>query len=278
MSLSRFLKTFAGFGNIASWKAESKNVSYTHNEEQARLCFSKQLNNCPKPECQLKKTKLESKCIPNDKVSKWYVDGESKINSSTTGGIVKLVQSFLWKGGHINILDCEEIMYVLFPMGIGIQYPETHNDVLLAIYKLLDEDKVVVLCGHSTGCVLAQKYAVSLKHERVHNVFVVGSAPYLWATKKDVNIFTRIYQKRFVFFISYIEIIPFEYFTDPFATFHPKNMNPKNLEHFPCLFYDGLEIRRNLEVSSNEVEGLHAWNTYENMLENCTQNLHYDGS
>jgi len=105
---------------------------------------------------------------------------------------------------YIRIFEKENIFYILFESSgdesiADITDPSTSN-----IYNIISEAKwyindlikkhnpVIVLCGHSYGCVCALKTACSVyMRKKYSNLYVVGSAPFRWMDDFDHDILVR---------------------------------------------------------------------------------------
>jgi hypothetical protein len=216
-----------GLQDMGTWSftknKPNKNINYTNEPEDSLECFKN--FNSPESCKKMKKCKLtqSEKCVPSEAVSEYPKIG-SKINSKTDGEVFTVTHFFKFintnatydkrnPDGHeivINVLENKDRAVVLFPISQRLDYDqliqlipnESKIELIEKIESLIKSKNLVVLCGHSMGCVLAQIFGLELiiRGLAKENVFVVGSGAFMWASKPIVDMFQTVFSNRFQFF------------------------------------------------------------------------------
>ena len=108
---------------------------------------------------------------------------------------------------HVFMHTGTETVYFLFKAGepeyIRYDYDEFVKEICIEIVKYVTQNKRVVLCGHSHGCVNALRVAQNLHdHQKLRDVYVVGSSPYAWIPRQD-NTFEMLHENIRIFTIQH---------------------------------------------------------------------------
>lgn len=227
--LNEALKLWWGLQDIGTWyfsvDKQQKDVGFTKDPGDALKCFSSSNNedDC-KSTNKCRFIPRNEKCIPSEFQSKFPEIG-AKINSKTNGEVFTLT-FFLYlrrkkedTASHgqypiISVLETKNKAVVIFPVGnikqkkhpdiLGKLIPDDEKKALRKkITNLITNKKIVVLCGHSMGCSFAQMFGLELILKGLgtrQNLFIVGSAAYMWTCQPVIEMFEKVYSQRCKFF------------------------------------------------------------------------------
>lgn len=279
-----------GLEDVGTWQFSSqvanKVVTYTKDPSVSMGCFkSTTSEDCDKQE---KCRYVKGTCLPKEMSNTWPSIG-AIVNSKFDGEPYRLTYFLVLttkkniNNGCISILEYSSTAVVLFPSGYVRQkkkldilsntIPEAaRQEFRNKLVALVKSKSMVVLCGHSMGCSLAQIFAVELIGMGLasNNVYVVGSGAYMWTAKPVVDMFVRTFDGRYQFFGSKIEMQ--EKLIDPFLV--AGEIVGQGISGFPTTI---LEINNTtpaevLQPSINHAsiagaQFLHSWMLYKEIIE-----------
>jgi len=280
--------TWWGLADVGTWHftdaKQEKKVTFSNDSKVSVDCLNTPVKECAaKPACRA----VSSACLPAELSATWPSIGAT-INSKADGEpyvlthFLKMRTKKREEYGIISVLENrkDNRAVVVFPSGyvkakkkadiLGHLIPDAEKKALRA--KLIDLIKtraMVVLCGHSMGCCMAQMFAVELIGQGLgskKNLFVTGSGAYMWTCQPVVDMFSAVFAGRYQFFGSKLDVG--QKLVDPFLL--EGKIDGDAIAGFPTVLLDiNEELPAEPFVASDSVAGaqmLHAWNVYKDLV------------
>jgi hypothetical protein len=289
------VKIWWGLQVVDNYIGQYQPVYYSDNPETARRCFTTtDESGCrDDPEC-IWRPALK-KCVPKSQ-SKWVNPHESVINDGYSYNLFRLTENitFLPKSTNpralpmvivdrdIRILQYSSTTVIHFPTGMVIDISlenEIINNIVLKIKNFLDENETVVLCGHSMGCVVAQMVGLQLitlfPNVDINNLYIVGSAPYQWATRHQVNTFLKAFYEKSMFFgicnrDNQCDMFLYERASPQRTTFFfPLIIVSENLSGEKVM-----DLHDNKKFHNSKMVSMHNWSIYRPLIKSFIDSQH----
>lgn len=283
LQLNDAIMSWWGLQNVGMWEFDDekrqKNIGYAENTTDSMDCFNTEDEN----ECELKQPlcRWSRGCLPSQYKSSFPEIG-AKINSKFDGTLFTLtffieieMNVFEKIVKIISVFETQDKAVIVFPTGGIINdmeeiIPEKDQKRLLTkIRELIKKKKMVILCGHSMGCVLAQMFGVKLmdiiKEKDNFVLYIVGSGAYKWTSQANIDIFEKVYINRCKFFGSKLfDEDEDEVFADSFLLEGEGDI-------FETTLLDDEDARKPSILNDKTIEeyifdddGIHDWDVYYN--------------
>lgn len=283
-SLINAVKIWWGLQVIDNYTGQYKRVYYSDDPEIAKSCFTTtdQSACISNDKCQWRNALKQ--CVPKQE-SLWAIPHSSVINEGYSYDSYRLNQNIFFTkmivDRDIRILVHGTTTVVHFPTGKITEIDDTIiNTVALRVIDYLHENQTVIVCGHSMGCVMAQMvgYQIISRESNLQNLYIVGSAPYQWASRSQVERFDTVFHDRSMFFGS-MEKDNGVFHVDLYLYNHPyaEKSAPLTIQSFPLRILSDTESRSIEKLSDLDVSTfqpapkdkmllLHNWSTYRPLI------------